>query len=52
MTVYQIREKIAESGKMRVKEIVDMFKARYPEADIATVRAEAKEMIKEAKRYM
>ena len=52
MTVYQIRERIAESGKMRIKDVVDYFKHRAPEADIKIVKAEAKEMIKEAKKYM
>jgi hypothetical protein len=52
MTVYQIREKIAESGKMKIKDIVAYFKAFAPDADISVVKAEAKEMIKEAKQYM
>ena len=52
MTVQKIRETIAESGKMKVSDVVNYFKHRAPEADIKIVKAEAKEMIKEAKKYM
>jgi hypothetical protein len=52
MTVYQIRERIAESGKMKIKDIVAYFKVRFPDAEMSIVKREAKEMIKEAKQYM
>jgi len=52
MTVYQIREMIAESGKIRIKDIVDYFKYHAPKADLKIVKTEAKEMIKEAKQYI
>jgi hypothetical protein len=52
MSVYEIREMIAESGKMRIKDVVDYFKHRAPEADMKIVKAQAKEMIAEAKKYM
>ena len=52
MTNSQIREAIAESGKMRISEVVSYFKSKYPGADIKTVKIEAKDMISEAKKYM
>jgi hypothetical protein len=52
MTNSEIRKAIAESGKMRVTEVVNYFKSRYPGADIKTVKSEAKDMISEAKKYM
>jgi hypothetical protein len=52
MTVQKIRETIAESGKMKVSDVVNYFKRFAPEADIKIVKAEAKEMIREAKKYM
>jgi len=52
MTNSEIREAIAESGKMRVPEVLSYFKLRYPEADIKTVKYEAKNMINEARKYM
>ena len=38
MTINQIREMIAESGKMKVSEVVSYFKARAPHADIKSVQ--------------
>jgi hypothetical protein len=52
MTNSEIREAIAESGKMKVSEVVSYFKSRYPNANLKTVKSEAKEMIDEAKKYL
>lgn len=53
LTVWKIREIIAESGKMKINDVVNYFKARYEgQYDPKIVRSEAKEMIQEAKRYM
>lgn len=52
MTAQKIRETIAESGKMKVSDVVDYFKRFAPDADLKIVKEEAKEMIKEAKRHM
>jgi hypothetical protein len=53
LTVWKIREIIAESGKMRINDVMNYFKARYSgQYDSKIVRSEAKEMIQEAKRYM
>ena len=49
---FEIRKMIAESGKMRVNEAVAYVMLRMPDADKKMVRAEAKELIAEAKRYM
>jgi hypothetical protein len=49
---FEIRQMIAESGKMRVAEAVAYVMHRLPGADKKMVTAEAKEMIAEAKRYM
>jgi hypothetical protein len=51
MTINQIREMIAESGKMKVSEVVSYFKARAPHADIKSVKEQAKEMIAKAKSF-
>jgi hypothetical protein len=51
MTTQKIREAIAESGKMSIKDVVNYFNKRYPSADMATVKQEAKEMISEARQY-
>ena len=53
LTVWQIREIIAESGKMRINDVMNYFKVQYSgQYDSKIVRSEAKEMIQEAKRYM
>jgi hypothetical protein len=52
MTVQKIRETISESGKMKVPDILDYFKRFAPDADLKIVKEQAKEMIKEAKRFM
>lgn len=53
LSVWKIREIIAESGKMRINDVMSYFKARYEgQYDSKVVRQEAKEMIAEAKRYM
>jgi hypothetical protein len=51
MTINQIREMVAESGKMKVSDVVNYFKARAPQADIKLVKQQAKEMIAEAKSF-
>ena len=51
MTNQKIREAIAESGKMSIGDVVNYFKSRYPSADMATVKQEAKEMISEARKF-
>lgn len=48
----RIRQMIAESGKMRVAEAVAYVMHRIPDADKKAVTKEAKELIKEAKKYM
>jgi|DEB0MinimDraft_10_1074344.scaffolds.fasta_scaffold19037_2 hypothetical protein len=50
-TVDEIRKMIAESGKLRIGEAVAYVMRRMPDADKKLVRAEAKEMIAEAKRF-
>jgi hypothetical protein len=52
MNTSQIREIIAESGKLKVNEVLDYFKRLYPTADPIIVKEQAKEMIKEAKKYL
>ena len=49
---FEIRKMIAESGKMRINDAVAYVMRRMPDADKKMVRAEAKELIAEAKRYM
>jgi hypothetical protein len=49
---FEIRKMIAESGKMRINDVVAYVIQRMPDADKKMVRTEAKEMIAEAKRYM
>jgi hypothetical protein len=51
MDYYKIRERIAESGKVKVNEIISYFKSKYPSADISLVRETAKELVKEIKSY-
>jgi hypothetical protein len=48
----KIRQIIAESGKMKISDIVSYFGKLYPTADPKIVRAEAKELISEAKKFM
>ena len=48
---FEIRKMIAESGKLRIGEAVAYVMQRMPDADKKLVRAEAKEMIAEAKRF-
>jgi len=48
---FEIRKMIAESGKLRIGEAVAYVIRRMPDADKKLVRAEAKEMIAEAKRF-
>ena len=53
MDRFDIRAAIAESGKMRVKEIMDYLNHRFEgRFDVKQAKADAKEMIKEAKKYM
>ena len=47
-----IREMIAESGKLKISEAVEYVLRRVPEADKKVVKAEAKEMITEAKNFL
>ena len=49
---FEIRKMIAESGKMRINDVVAYVMLRMPDVDKKMVRTEAKEMIAEAKRYM
>ena len=49
MTTDKIRERIAETGKTKIKDIVAIFKSRYPEVDIKTVKAEAQDILKHLK---
>jgi hypothetical protein len=51
MSIWQIREAIAESGKMTVTEVMAYFKTRYPSADMKVVKSEAKDLISEMKKY-
>ena len=51
LTRSKIREIIAESGKMKIADVVAYFKSRYPKADMKIVREEAKEIIEEAKKF-
>ncbi len=47
-----IRQTIAESGKMRVADVVSYVMAKMPNANKKEVTAQAKELIAEAKKYM
>jgi len=44
LTNDQVREKIAESGKRTIKEMVDYIMLRFPNTDIKMVKAEAKDI--------
>ena len=44
LTNDQVREKIAESGKRTIKEMVDYIMFRFPNTDIKMVKAEAKDI--------
>lgn len=48
----KIREMIAVSGKMTVKDAVNYVITKLPNADKKEVTKEAKEMIAEAKRFL
>lgn len=48
---FEIRKLIAESGKMRIADAMAYVLHRMPDADKKIIRAEAKEMIAEAKRF-
>lgn len=48
----KIREMIAVSGKMTVKEAVSYVTSKLPNVDKKEVTKEAKEMIAEAKRFL
>ncbi len=52
MNIFQIREIIAESGRLKVKEVLEYFERLHPQADPKIVEEQAKEMIKEAKKYI
>ena len=51
MTVYQIREMIAESGKMKVADAVSYVKSRAPHADIKIVKEQARSILAEARKF-
>jgi hypothetical protein len=51
MTELQIKQRIAESGKMTQKDVLNYFKRWEGQYDSKTVRSIAKEMIGEAKKY-
>ena len=51
MTVYQIREMIAESGKMKVADAVSYVKSSAPHADIKIVKEQARSIIAEARKF-
>lgn len=52
MNIFKIREIIAESGRLKVKEVLEYFESLHPQADPKIVEEQAKEMIKEAKKYI
>lgn len=53
LSVSKIRQIIAESGKMRINDVLRYFKNFYEgQYDSKVVRSEAREMISEAKQYM
>jgi hypothetical protein len=55
MTTDQIRQAIAESGKSRISDVVNYFKAKFPAAFILgtvterRIRAEARDLLKHLK---
>lgn len=52
MTEQEIREMIAESGKMKIRDVMAYFKVHAKKTyDVKLVRRNAKEMIDEAKKY-
>lgn len=51
MTESQIEQRIAESGKMTQKDVLNYFKRWEGEYDPKNVQRLAKEMIQEAKKY-
>lgn len=55
MTTTQIRAQIVEminSGNLSVPKIVSFFKKNLPEANLETVKEEAKELVQETKMIM
>lgn len=48
----KIREMIAESGKLKVKDAVEYVMRRLPDANKKEVTREAKELIADAKKHM
>jgi hypothetical protein len=52
-TESQIRERIAESGQMTIRDVVNYFKSHFHELqyDIKLVKSNAKELINEAKKF-
>ena len=55
MTTTQIRAQIVEminSGTLSVPKIVSFFKKNLPEANLETVKEEAKELVQETKMIM
>ena len=49
----EIRERIAESGKMTIRDVVNYFKRHFHELqyDTRLVKSNAREMIKESKEF-
>jgi hypothetical protein len=52
MTIWEIREAIAESGKMTMKDVLSYFKMRYPNADVKVVKSEAKEILSQMRKHL
>lgn len=51
MDRWKIREAIAESGKMRLKDVMDYLNRKYEgKFDVKQAKEDAKEMIKDAKK--
>jgi hypothetical protein len=53
MDRWKIREAIAESGKMSLKDVMNYLNFRYEgKFDVKLAKEDAKEMIKDAKKHM
>jgi len=52
MTIWEIREAIAESGKMTMKDVLSYFKMRHPRADLKVVKSEAKEILLQMRKQL
>jgi hypothetical protein len=48
----KIREIIAESGKMKMKDVLEYFKIKYPNVDSKLIKEEAKDILSQMKKHL